>query len=108
MKRILCLIVLIPVLASAQNRLNLTLAGGFANYYGDLQSKPLTASQAHGAFGVGLKYNLTDHFAIKGGLFYARLSADDKNNKPSLQPRNLNFHSRVYEANLMAEYALFS
>lgn len=108
MKRIMCLIVLIPVLTTAQNRLNLTLSGGFANYYGDLQSKPLTLDQAHGAFGVGLKYDLTDHFAIKGGLFYARLSADDKNNKASLRPRNLNFHTRVYEANLMGEYALFS
>jgi opacity protein-like surface antigen len=108
MKRILSLIVLIPVLASAQNQLNLTLSGGFANYYGDLQSKPLTLDQAHGAFGIGLKYDLTNHFAVKGGLFYARLSADDKNNKASLRPRNLNFHSRVFEFNAMAEYALFS
>lgn len=108
MKRILALVALIPTLASAQNRLNLTLSGGFANYYGDLQSKPLTLDQAHGAFGIGLKYDLTEHFAVKGGLFYARLSADDKNNKESLRPRNLNFHTRVYEANVMAEYALFS
>ena len=108
MKRILCLIVLIPVLTTAQNRLNLTLSGGFANFYGDLQSKPLTLDQAHGAFGVGLKYDFTDHFSVKGGLFYAKLSADDKNNKESLRPRNLNFHTRLFEANLMAEYALFS
>lgn len=108
MKRILCLIVLIPVLATAQNRLQLTLSGGFANYYGDLQSKPLTMDQSHGGFGLGLKYDLTEHFAVKGGVFYARLSADDKNNKASLQFRNLNFHTRLLEANLMAEYSLFS
>jgi Domain of unknown function (DUF6089) len=108
MKRILCLIALIPVLTQAQNRVHLTLSGGFANYYGDLQSKPLTLDQAHGAFGLGLKYDLTEHFAVKGGLFYARLSADDKNNKASLQSRNLNFHSKVVEANVMGEYALFS
>jgi hypothetical protein len=108
MKRIVCLIVLIPVLTTAQNRLNLTLSGGFANYYGDLQSKPLTLDQAHGAFGLGLKYDLTDHFAVKGGLFYARVSADDKNNKASLRPRNLNFHSRIVEFNAMGEYSLFS
>ena len=108
MKRILCLIVLIPALATAQNRLQLTLSGGFANYYGDLQSKPLTLDQAHGAFGLGLKYDITEHFAVRGGLTYARVSADDKNNKASLQFRNLNFHTRLLEANIMAEYALFS
>ncbi|HEY0677434.1 MAG TPA: DUF6089 family protein [Chitinophagaceae bacterium] len=107
MKRILCLIVLIPALASAQNRMHLTLSGGFFNYYGDLQSKPLTLDQAHGAFGIGMKYDITSHFAVRGGLFYGRLSADDKNNKASLQPRNLNFHSRVYELNAFGEYAFF-
>jgi hypothetical protein len=108
MKRILCLIALIPTLTIAQNRLNLTLSGGFANYYGDVQSKPLTLDQAHGALGLGLKYDFTDHFAIKGGLFYASLSADDKYNKASLRPRNLNFHTKLLEFNLMGEYALFS
>jgi len=108
MKRMVLLIVLIPVFTSAQNRLNLTLSGGFANYYGDLQSKPMTLDQAHGAFGLGLKYDLTDHFAVRGGLFYGRISADDKNNKASLRPRNLNFHTRILEANVMAEYSLFS
>lgn len=96
------------MITSAQNRLNLTLSGGFANYYGDLQSKPLTLDQAHGAFGVGLKYDLTDHFAVRGGLFYGRISADDKNNKASLRARNLNFYTRIIEVNAMAEYALFS
>ena len=108
MKRILCLIVLIPILTTAQNRIHLTLTGGFANYYGDLQSKPLTLDQAHGAFGLGLKYDLTEHFAIKGGLFYARLNADDKNNKAALRFRNLNFHTKLLELNAMAEYSLFS
>lgn len=107
MKRTLFLMLLLPVLASAQNRLHLTLSGGFSNYYGDLQSKPLTLDQAHGALGIGVKYDLTGHFSVRGGLFYGRLSADDKKNKPSLQPRNLNFHTRVLEGNIMAEYALF-
>ena len=108
MKRILCLIVLIPVLVTAQNRLHLTLSGGFANYYGDLQSRPLTLDQAHGAFGLGLKYDITDHLAVRSGLMYGRLQADDKNNKASLQPRNLNFYSRILEANVLGEYSLFS
>ncbi|MGB8191479.1 MAG: DUF6089 family protein [Chitinophagaceae bacterium] len=107
MKRILLFVLLLPVLASAQNRLHLTLSGGFSNYYGDLQDKPITASQSHAAFGAGLKYDITSHFAVRGGIFYGRLSADDKNNKASLQPRNLNFHSKIFEGSLLAEYALF-
>lgn len=104
----MCLIVLIPVLATAQNRFHLTLSGGFTNYFGDLQSKSLTLDQAHGGFGLGLKYDVTEQFAVRGGVFYGRISADDKNNKASLRFRNLNFHTRLLEANVMAEYALFS
>lgn len=107
MKRTLFLVLLLPVLASAQNRLHLTLSGGFSNYYGDLQSKPLTLDQAHGALGVGVKYDITGHFSVRGGFFYGKISADDKRNKPSLQARNLNFHSRVIEGSVVAEYALF-
>ena len=107
MKRTLFLMLLLPVFTSAQNRLHLTLSGGFSNYYGDLQSKPLTLDQAHGAFGAGVKYDITNHFSVRGGLFFGKVSADDKKNKASLQPRNLNFHSRIFEGNVMAEYALF-
>lgn len=107
MRKILLLLLLAPVVTSAQNRLHLTLSGGLSNYYGDLQDKPLTANQARASFGAGLKYDLTGHFAVRGGLFYARLSADDKNNKPSLRARNLNFHSKVLEASVLGEYSLF-
>jgi opacity protein-like surface antigen len=107
MRKILLLILLAPVVTSAQNRLHLTLSGGLSNYYGDLQDKPLTANQAHAAFGAGIKYDVTGHFAVRGGLFYARLSADDKNNKPSLHARNLNFQSKVLEGSVLGEYALF-
>lgn len=102
------LVLLVPIFTSAQNRLHLTLSGGLSNYYGDLQDKPLTANQAHAAFGAGLKYDITGHFAVRGGLFYARLSADDQNNKPSLHARNLNFHTKIIEASVLGEYTLFN
>lgn len=108
MRTILLFALLVPVVASAQSRLHVTLSGGLSNYYGDLQDKPLTANQSHGAFGAGIKYDVTGHFAVRGQLFYARLSADDKNNKPSLRARNLNFHSKVIEASVLGEYSLFN
>jgi len=98
---------IIPVITHAQSRFHLTLSGGFTNYYGDLQSKPLTLDQAHGSFGAGIKYDVTSHFAVRGGILYGRISADDKRNKASLRFRNLNFETKLVEANLLAEYSLF-
>ena len=107
MKRTCLLVLLLPLFTAAQNRMHLTLSGGFSNYFGDLQSKPLTLDQAHGAFGAGIKYDLTNHFSVRGGFLFGKISADDKKNKASLQPRNLNFHSKLFEGSVMAEYALF-
>ena len=107
MKRTLFLMLLLPVFAFGQNRMHITLTGGFSNYYGDLQGKPLTLDQAHGAFGAGVKYDITNHFSVRGGILYGKISADDKKNKASLQPRNLNFHSKLLEGSVLAEYALF-
>ena len=106
--RPLCLLLfLFPLLTTAQTRIHGTLFGGFANYYGDLQNKPITLDQSSLAIGVGLKYDLTEHIAIRSGFMYGKLGADDKRNKASLQFRNLNFQSKVFEWNVLAEYTLF-
>jgi hypothetical protein len=108
MKNLLIAFILVtPMFCSAQ-RLHLNLFGGFTNYQGDLQEKPLTFEQANGGFGAGLKYDLTQHFALRSGFMYGKASADDKrNSNAALQQRNLNFESRIIEGNLMLEYTLF-
>jgi hypothetical protein len=103
-KLIIWLSFLAPLFVHAQNRLHLTVFGGFSNYQGDLQSKRLTLDQANAAFGLGAKYDITGHWAIRGGLNYGNLEATDKKNKASLQARNLSFLSRLYEAHLLGEY----
>ena len=104
---LLASILLAPLFSSAQ-RWHLNLFGGFTNYQGDLQEKPLTFEQANGGFGAGLKYDLTPHFALRSGLMYGKTSADDKRNTNAvLMERNLNFESRILEGNLMLEYTLF-
>jgi opacity protein-like surface antigen len=106
--RPICLLLLFcPLLTNAQTRLHGTLFGGFANYYGDLQDKPITLDQSSLAFGAGLKYDLTNHISLRTGFMYGRIGADDKKNKPELQFRNLNFQSKVFEWNVLAEYTLF-
>jgi opacity protein-like surface antigen len=108
MKKLLILSALFLPLLSFSQRLHLNLFGGFTNYQGDLQEKPLTFQQANGGFGAGLKYDLTPHFALRSGLMYGKVGADDKRNQePALRRRNLNFQSRVLEGNLMLEYTLF-
>lgn len=107
MRKLMIICMLWPAGLFAQNRLHLTLFGGFSNYQGDLQLRTLTFDQSNGAFGVGLKYDLTSHVSVRGGYNYGRLRGDDKSNKPSLQVRNLSFETKIHELNLLGEYNFF-
>jgi hypothetical protein len=102
---VICLI-LFPFSSSAQQRLHITAFGGFANYSGDLQTKRLTLDQSHGAFGVGVKYDVTNHFAARVGFNFGRLEGNDKKNDGLLRARNLNFQTSVLEGNLLVEYTI--
>lgn len=108
MRKLFLLGLLIPTLSNAQ-KLNLELFGGFSNYQGDLQEKRFTTDQAKAAFGVGLRYNLTDHFSLRSHFTYAQLSAaDNKNKNFALQQRNLSFESKITEGNLLVDYNFLS
>ena len=107
MRKFLVLLTFLPSFLQAQKKLNLTLFGGFANYSGDLQSKRFTTEQSKGAFGAGLRYEFTSHFAVHGNLVYGKVGAEDKYNEPKLQSRNLSFVSKIFEANMLADYTLF-
>jgi hypothetical protein len=108
MPRTLLLLLLIPFSSIAQKQVNLTLFGGFANYSGDLQEKRFSLDQSHGAFGVGISYQLMPKWLVRAGFTAGKLSADDKYSpKPLNRNRNLNFHSPVYDVSLLGEYSLF-
>jgi len=105
MKKFLLLGILSPVLVQAQWHIN--VLGGFSNYIGDLQSKPYTTQQAHGAFSLGLQYDLSAHFSILGNGSYGKVGASDMySDKADIRARNLSFQSRIYEGNLLLEYNL--
>lgn len=108
MKRLVVLLsVIIPTLLPAQ-RLHLNLFGGFSNYLGDLQENSVTLEQSRRAYGAGVSYNINHHLALRGGVAWGKIGADDKTNtSTALQLRNLSFQSSVKEAHLMAEWSLF-
>jgi opacity protein-like surface antigen len=107
MRKLFLLCLLFPVGLCAQNRLHVTLIGGFSNYQGDMQDKAITFDQSNGAFGVGVKYDITSHISIRSGFNYGKVQGDDKQNKPSLQVRNLSFETKILEFNLLGEYVFF-
>ena len=103
MKKFLLAAVLVPSILHAQ-RWHVNAFGGFSNYSGDLQDKFFTLDQSYASFGLGLQYDLTPNLSVIGNGNYAHIGASDAFNKPSLQPRNLSFQSRILELNLLFEY----
>ena len=104
MKKFIWALLFIPLGAAAQP-LHVTAWGGFAGYQGDLQNKRFTLDQSQFAFGLGVKYDLTAHFAVRAGFNLGTVGAADSRNEANLRERNLSFHSRIVERNLLAEYA---
>lgn len=107
MRKLFVLCLLFPAGLSAQQRLHVTLFGGFSNYQGDLQERTFTLDQSNGALGVGLKYDLTSHISVRSGLNYGKIEGNDKLNNPVLQARNLSFQTKILEVNLLGEYNFF-
>ena len=108
MRKIILLCLFIPFMTRAQ-KLHIDLFGGFSNYQGDLQSKRFTTEQAKGAVGIGLRYDLSNHFSVRTNFTYASLAANDKYNaQADLQQRNLSFQSKVTEANLLFDYNILN
>lgn len=108
MSRIFLLLFLLPLSTIAQQKLNLTFLGGFANYSGDLQEKRFTLDQAGGAFGAGLSYELAPKFLARGQLTFGKIKAADKfSSSEQLRQRNLSFASNIIEGSLILDYSFF-
>lgn len=108
MRKLFAWCLLFPMAGFSQQKLHVTLFGGFSNYQGDLQGKSVTFNQANLGLGVGVKYDFTPKIAVRLGFNYGKLEASDKlNDEPLLKARNLSFQSRILEGNLLAEYTFF-
>jgi Domain of unknown function (DUF6089) len=80
--------------------IEINLFAGASNYQGDLQDSRYTFEQAHFSFGAGATYRY-GRFGGRGMFTYGTISANDKYNKESLQFRNFQFESEVYDLSLL-------
>ncbi len=105
MKKLLPLlgIALLPYFAHSQG-LHADLHLGVANYQGDLQTKKFTFKGAKPAVGLGLSYDVSNHFVVRGLASFMTVSGADRNTNGIINPRNLDFTSRIWEAQLGVEY----
>ena len=108
MRKLLLLGMLCPFVAVSQQRVHVTLFGGISNYSGDLQSKRFTLQQSNLAFGAGIKFDVTNKFAIRAAFNRGVIEATDKRNEPSLRPRNLSFMSKITEGAFLLEYTFLN
>lgn len=107
MKKFLLLVIFTLTLGFVHAQLHINLFGGFANYFGDLQSKAYTTQQSHAAVGAGIQYDLTHHFSVLTNLTYGKVGASDSYNLPAdLKARNLSFTTPIFEWNVLGEYNL--
>jgi OmpA-OmpF porin, OOP family len=106
--RLLILVLMLPILASAQQKWGGGLFLGMSNYWGDLveEDSPLFK---HGspAFGIMLINQVSPRFGLRGSLNYGKLKGDDANYARSLDPefnRNANFSYSIIELGIIGEY----
>jgi hypothetical protein len=82
---------------------------GAANYSGELQPKAYTFDQAQLGGGIGLEYEISEHFIGRADIYVAKVSAADRHSDlASARARNLEFTSNIEEFDLNMEYDLFS
>jgi hypothetical protein len=82
------------------------IMGGLSGYNGDLTHSSFKGMGP--AIAANIKYLLPNDFLLlRAGISFGTISGSDKNSSdPSIQPRNLNFKSDVFEGNLCLEVNL--
>jgi hypothetical protein len=98
-----------------RQRYEFSIGAGVSNFLGELGGanqigtnyfKDLEWSQTRFAAAVGLRYKLSNYFALKGNATYGRVSGNDNLTTETFRHnRNLNFFSDIMELNINFEGA---
>ncbi len=107
MKKFVILLCCLPYAALAQD-IYITAKAGLANYQGELQASSITFSQAKFLGSLGLRYDISEHFAARTSFTLTSLQADDKKGNAAMQARNLNFKTSLFDWELTGQYNIFS
>ncbi|MDX5320160.1 MAG: DUF6089 family protein [Bacteroidota bacterium] len=103
----LFLLSLIGLSASAQKSVDVGIMLGGSNYQGELSSTPY--DNIHFAGGLVGRYNINDHFSLKGNAFYGTISgADSTSTNQFSLARNLSFRSELFEFAALIEWNLWA
>jgi hypothetical protein len=107
MKKLFIAFCCFPLITTAQN---FYISGrlGMANYQGDLKARSISFVQSKLLLSLGARYDLSDRLTARSYFSLTSLQADDKNGTPSMQTRNLNFQTKIFDWELGAQYSLFS
>lgn len=100
-------VLLFSGVAQAQ-RLHIGLFGGISNYQGDLVNKIFVKHNTKAATGITAHYELTEHWTLRGGFTFTKLTGNDRFNAEALQKRNLSFTTSIPELSVAGEYATFN
>jgi Domain of unknown function (DUF6089) len=105
----LFILFLLTVLLVPAQRVFIGVAGGFANYNGDLLDKLYPKKMTNGFIGLTVHYELQDQILIRGSYNFARVNGSDTySEKEELRMRNLQFESAISEFSFVGEYYLFN
>lgn len=107
MKKLLTFIFYLPLIGSAQN-FHFSGRFGLAGYQGDLKAHSISLSQSKIMGSIGVRYDLSERFTARSYLSLTSLHADDKKGTASMQLRNLNFQTKLFDWELTAQYSVFS
>jgi len=105
----LFIFLLVNLFSLQAQRVHIGVAGGLANYNGDLLDKFYPKKITNGFIGLTVHYELQDQVLLRGSYSFARVNGSDTYSKKQvLQERNLQFESAVSEFAIVGEYYLFN
>lgn len=107
MKKLITAFFCFPLFANGQN-FHFSGRLGLMGYQGDLKAKSFSLSQAKLMGSIGARYDLAEHVTARTYFTLGGLQADDKKGTESMQQRNLNFQTKLFDWELTAQYNFFN
>ncbi|HEV8286614.1 MAG TPA: DUF6089 family protein [Chitinophagaceae bacterium] len=107
MKNLILVFCCLPIFTVAQN-FHFSGRLGVAGYQGDLKAKDISLSQVKPMLSLGVRYDLSEHISARSYFTLTSLKADDKKGTATMQQRNLNFKSKVWDWEFSAQYSFFN